>query len=75
VMVAVAPERRRLHIGSDLLDTLADEARRRGLNHLRVSYRADATLTDAFVHGCGLTASRRVVNGVVTAVLATTRKT
>lgn len=67
--VAVAPERRRMKIGSDLLHLLVAEATRRGVRRLRVSYRADAPAADALIRSSGLVAARRVVTGTVTAVL------
>lgn len=69
VMVAVAPEWRRLKVGSDLINALVDEAKRRGLRHLRISYPTTATTADAFLRSCGLMSARQTVNGTVTAVL------
>jgi len=69
VMVAVAPEWRRLKVGSDLINALVDEARRRGVRHFRISYPATATTADAFLRSCGLMSARQTVNGTVTAVL------
>lgn len=69
VMIAVAPERRRLRVGSDLLDALATEAEERGVESLRLSYPADAIAADALLRGSGLVTARTVVNGVVTSVL------
>lgn len=70
VMVAVAPERRRLRVGSDLLHALAAEAEARAVTHLRLSYPADAAAAaDALLRGSGLATARSLVNGVVTSVL------
>ena len=66
--VAVARERRRLKIGSDLLSALLDEASSRGLRRLRVTYEGSAA-ADGLLRGSGAVTARRVTGGVVTAVL------
>jgi GNAT superfamily N-acetyltransferase len=72
LIVAVAPERRRLGIGSDLLQTLLADAARTGVRWFLVSYPSDAVAADALVRNCGLTTARRSVADCVTAVLDTT---
>ena len=68
MMVGVAPDRRRMGVGTDLLKALSDEATRRKFGHLRLSYPESAT-TDSFLRSCGLVTASQVVNGTMTAVL------
>jgi ribosomal protein S18 acetylase RimI-like enzyme len=70
ITVAVVPERRRLHIGTDLLHALVAEAARSDCQYLRISYPADDTAADVFLQSSGLVAARQALNGVVTVVLA-----
>lgn len=66
--VAVARERRRLRIGSELLSVLLAEAGTQGLRRLHVTYDGSAA-PDGLIRGSGAVTARRVVGGVVTAVL------
>ena len=66
--VAVARERRRLNIGSDLLSALLAEASNRGLRRLHVTYDGSAA-PDGLIRASGAVTARRVVRGVVTALL------
>lgn len=70
IMVAVAPERRRLHIGTDLLHALCAEALQSDIHLLRISYPLRDVAADAFLSASGLVAGRQVLNDVVTLVLA-----
>ena len=72
LIVAVVPERRRLRIGSDLLQALMADAARTGMHWFKVSYPAGAPAADALTRGCGFTTARRVDGGAITAVLDTT---
>jgi GNAT superfamily N-acetyltransferase len=69
-VVAVAPERRRLKVGSDLLHALLAETARRGVRRVFVTYPAHSPSADALIRASGLVAARRVVNGLATVVLA-----
>lgn len=66
--VAVARERRRLRIGSDLLSALLAEAANQGLRRLHVTYDGSAA-PDRLIRGSGAVTARRVVGRVVTAVI------
>ena len=66
--VAVARERRRLRIGGDLLSALLAEAANQGLRRLHVTYDGSAA-PDRLIWGSGAVTARRVVGGVVTAVI------
>ena len=72
LIVAVVPERRRLRVGSDLLQALLAAAARTGMGWFRVSYPSGAVAADALVRSCGLATARRSVADSVTAVLDAT---
>lgn len=69
IMIAVTPERRRLHIGTDLLHVLLAEAARSDVHLLRISYPARDAAADAFLQASGAVTGRQVLNDVVTLVL------
>jgi GNAT superfamily N-acetyltransferase len=64
--IAVAPERRRLHIGSDLLARLVDEAVAWGLTTLACTHPAESATPLWLVRSLRLTAARRVRHQVAT---------
>ena len=70
IMAAVPPERRRLHIGTDLLHVLLAEAMQSDVHLLRISYPARDVAADAFLQASGLVTDRQLLNDVVTVVLA-----
>ena len=70
-VVAVAPERRRLRVGTDLAHDLVTEAARLDIRNLWFRYPISAA-ADALVRSIGLIAARRVANGEVTATFLLT---
>lgn len=69
IMIAVSPERRRLHIGTDLLHGLLAEAAQSDVHLLRISYPVRDVAADAFLQASGVVTGRQVLNDVVTLVL------
>lgn len=69
-VVAVAPDRRRLQVGSDLLHALVIAAANRGHSRLHGSYRVGDRASDALVRSAGMGATVRMLHGIVTVMLS-----
>jgi len=68
-LIAVAPDRRALGVGTDLLHALVDVAAARGTRRLLATYLASNGAADALTSAAGLTAGRRRGSGEVSVVL------
>jgi hypothetical protein len=71
LMVVVAPERRRLKVGTDLLHLLVVDAERSGIRWFEVTYPVGSAAADALVGTSARSSARRVVGDTVIAVLDT----
>jgi len=67
--IAVAPERRRLRVGSELMALLASAAAARGLRYLSCQHRSNDPAFDDFVRSLGRTVGRRVNDGTAKVVI------
>ena len=73
VWIAVAPERRRLGVGSELLGSIVTEAQEEGLGYLTWCHRASEVAPDRLARSLGLLIGRRVVSGMVETVAVLAR--